>query len=111
MKAKNRVIGGDFIGRNVISVFGIVSVGKIELNHLTVESYETISQDTVKSAKSGIARGIVGGALLGPVGALAGVISAKNKSIYHIAIKLKSGENMLLEIDNKIYTALLRAIY
>lgn len=49
---------------------------------MTIESYELITDEHRKSAKSGIARGLVGGALLGPVGMLAGGMSAKSKGIY-----------------------------
>lgn len=42
----------------------------INLDNSTVESYELVTDEHRKSAKSGIGRGIVGGALLGPVGML-----------------------------------------
>lgn len=78
---------------------------------MTVESYELITDEHRKSAKSGIARGLVGGALLGPVGMLAGGMSAKSKGIYQIAIQFKDGRRSLLEVDDKIYKAIIQACF
>jgi hypothetical protein len=78
---------------------------------MTVESYELITDEHRKSAKSGIARGLVGGALLGPVGMLAGGMSAKSKGIYQVAIQFKDGKRSLLEVDDKIYKAIIQACF
>ncbi len=78
---------------------------------MTVESYELITDEHRKSAKSGIARGLVGGALLGPVGILAGGMSAKSKGIYQVAIQFKDGKRSLLEVDDKIYKAIIQACF
>ncbi len=78
---------------------------------MTVESYELITDEHRKSAKSGIARGLVGGALLGPVGILAGGMSAKSKGIYQVPIQFKDGKRSLLEVDDKIYKAIIQACF
>lgn len=78
---------------------------------MTIESYGLITNEHRKSAKSGIARGLVGGALLGPVGMLAGGMSAKSKGIYQIAIQFKDGKRSLLEVDDKIYKAIIQACF
>ena len=78
--AKNRVIAGDYAGKQVLSTFGV-------------------------------ARGLVGGALLGPVGLLAGGLSAKNKGIYQVAVQFKDGSRSLIEIDDKIYKALISSCF
>ena len=78
---------------------------------MTIESYELITDEHRKSAKSGIARGLVGGALLGPVGMPAGGMSAKSKGIYQIAIQFKDGKRSLLEVDDKIYKAIIQACF
>ncbi len=112
-KAKNAVIAGDYNGKAVIQSLGIVSISlgwlnSLALNSQSVESYELITDEHRKSAKSGITRGIVGGALLGPVGMLAGGVSAKSKGIYTVAIQFKDGKKSLLEVDDKIYKALIK---
>lgn len=118
-KAKNQVIAGDFVGQKLSASFGRVSInmnfGSIELNKDTVESYELITDEHRKSAMSGVARGIVGGVLLGPVGMLAGGLSAKSKGIYQIAIQFRedrkatySNKRCLVEVDDSIYKAIIK---
>jgi hypothetical protein len=56
-----------------------------------VTNYDVLTEDKVKSASSAILRGIVGTVALGGLGILAG-LSAKNKSVYLIAIEFKDGQ-------------------
>ena len=116
MGAKNRVIAGDYAGKIVSQALGqpyiSTSITKsINLDSTTVESYELVTDEHRKSAKSGIARGLVGGALLGPVGMLAGGISAKNKGIYQIAIQFKDCKKSLIEVDDKIYKTIIKCCF
>lgn len=117
MAAKNRVIAGDYINSTVSSTLGIVGIHPttfgdcILANKMTVESYELVTDEHRKSAKSGIARGAVGGILLGPIGLLAGGLSAKSKGIYTVAIQFKDGKRSLLEVDDKIYKSIVRACF
>ncbi len=117
MSAKNRVIAGDYSGKQVLGG-GVAQAGismgfikQLYLNNTTVESYEVITDEHSKSAASGAARGIIGGALLGGVGAIAGAMSAKEKGIYQIAIQFKDGKRSLLEVDDKIYKAIIQACF
>ena len=115
MGAKNKVLAGDYAGKIVGATFGQIYIGvslgkNLNINKDTVESYEVITDEQRKSAASGIARGAVGAALLGPVGLLAG-LSAKNKGTYNVAIKFKDGKNSLVEIDDKIYKALIKIMF
>lgn len=112
MNARNLVIAGEYEGKGIVILknkatlvisMKFLKAEKIELNKNAVESYEVITDEHMKSASSGIARGIVGGALLGPVGLLAGGLSAKNKGIYTLAIQFKDGKKSLMEVDDKIY--------
>lgn len=114
MGAKNKVIAGDYNGKVVAQAVGqpYILMGflkNIYLDKNNVETYEVITDEHRKSAASGVARGLVGGALLGPVGMLAGGLSAKNKGIYQVAIQFKDGKRSLLEIDDKIYKAIVKA--
>lgn len=115
-KAKNAVIAGDYIGKQVIGTLGNVQIvtgfGKgTPISKTTVDSYELITDEHRKSAASGVARGIVGGALLGPVGMLAGGLSAKTKGIYQVAIQFKDGKRSLIEVDDKIYKAVIQSCF
>ena len=114
-KAKNRVIAGDYAGMVVGAAFvPYIMTGfakSLNLDKQTVESYEVITDEHRKSAARGGARGIVGGVLLGPVGMLAGGLSAKNKGIYQIAINFKDGKRSLIEVDDKVYKALIKSCF
>ena len=66
-KAKNAVIAGDYSGKRLNGSLGIVSIMEsfgvaIKINKDTVETYELITDEHRKSASSGVARGLVGGA-------------------------------------------------
>jgi len=116
---KNKVIAGEHYGSKVIapSFFGnkhpFISTNdsKVELNSNTIASYEVITDDHRKSAISGALRGFIGNHILGNTGMLAGTMSAKNKSIYTISINFLSGERSLIEVDERIYKALIRSCF
>lgn len=128
-KAKNAVVAGDFNGVAVklgsaglyLSGFTVegYSVMHVDLNRSTVEQYELITDERRKSAASGIARGLVGNALFGPVGMLAGAVSAKEKGIYQVAVMFKDdgshaaycGKRSLLELDDKLYKKLVTSCF
>ena len=115
MAAKNRVIAGDYEGKMVMSTLGIVSIStgftkSIELNKDTVEEYEIIDESKRKSAVSAVGRAFVGGVILGPVGWLAG-LSAKSKGTHVIAVQFKDGKKSLLQIDDKIYSSLIKKLF
>lgn len=113
--AKNKVIAGDYINNSVITSLGIVTLMKgfksiIEINKDTVDDYEVVDSETKKSAASAVGRGLAGGLLLGPVGLLAG-LSAKKKGIYVMAIQFKDGKKSLLEINDKVYKAIITKLF
>jgi hypothetical protein len=108
--AANKVIAGDYNGAMVGALLGLANVGGIPITKQTVSDYELITDEHRKSAASGIARGLVGGALLGPVGLLAG-LSAKSKGTYTLAIAWSDGKKSLIEVDDKIYKAILRTMF
>ncbi|EJW20009.1 hypothetical protein M5X00_14625 [Paenibacillus alvei] len=115
MGAKNKVIAGDYEGNQVSTALGIVNISTgfwsaISVDKNTVENYEVMDEESRKSATSAVGRGLVGGLLLGPVGMLAG-LSAKKKGVYIIALEFKDGKKSLLEVDDKIYKALLKRLF
>ncbi len=111
----SRVAAGEYSGWAVNLGFGGVTLNrgfkKIKLNKDTVESYEVITDEHRKSAASGVGRGIIGGALLGPVGMIGGALSAKSKGVYQVAIQFKDGNKSLLEVDDTIYKTLVRTLF
>ncbi|MEK5171837.1 hypothetical protein NST63_01085 [Heyndrickxia sp. FSL W8-0496] len=115
-KAKNKVIAGDYQGKNVLQSLGMtVSIATslfktLDLTKENVEEYEVITEESRKSATSAVGRAFVGGVILGPVGWLAG-LSAKSKGIHTIAIQFKDGKKSLIEVDDKIYSTLIKVLF
>lgn len=115
MGAKNKVIAGDYEGKGVVSSVGKVLIAtgfvkSVELSKETVEEYEVIDAQSKKSAVSAVGRGFVGGALLGPVGLLAG-LSAKSKGVHVIAVQFKDGKKSLIEVNDKVYKVLMKKLF
>lgn len=118
MGAKNQVIAGDYIGKAVTVMGGAPQIvlsrdwtENRQLDRVDVERYEVVTEEQSKSAASGVARGLVGGALLGPVGMLAGGLSAKNKGVYTLAVQFKDGKRSLIEVDEKVYKAIVKSCF
>ena len=114
--ARNRVIAGDHTGCQVMMVFGMpyisMGIGKsIDLDKNTVESYEVLDETHNKSAANIAARSLIGGFLLGPAGLAAGALSSRTKGAYTVAIQFKDGSKSLLEVEEKIYRAIVRCLF
>ncbi|MFJ8261387.1 hypothetical protein ACIQ4I_05435 [Rummeliibacillus sp. NPDC094406] len=115
MGAKNKVIAGDYQGKNVLHTLGIVSIATslfktLDLTKENVKEYELITEETRKSATSAVGRAFVGGVILGPVGWLA-ALSAKSKGTHTIAIEFNDGKKSLLEVDDKTYSSLMKKLF
>lgn len=111
MGAKNKVIAGEYQGNPIKASFGVVVLSTgifstLVLDKNTIEEYEVMDESHKKSAVSAVGRGLVGGFLLGPVGMLAG-LSAKSKGVHVVALQFKDGKRSLIEVDDKIYKALM----
>lgn len=102
------VIEGDYKGSEVRIEWGGVAYikakgkEKVFLDSSTVKSYDILETNEKKSFSSGVTRGIVGGAVLGGVGALAGVNSAKSINSAKIKIQFKNGKCSLLLADKNV---------
>ena len=116
--AKNKVIAGDYekcsvalsIGTPIIKTGFLNGYKHIIINKSTVEAYEVVDESSRKSAASAIGRAAVGGFILGPVG-LAAALSAKSKGIHTVAIQFKDGKKSLVEVDDKVYKAIMTKVF
>lgn len=84
---------------------------KTFINKSTVDQYELVMQEGNASMGSGVARGAVGAALFGGIGAIAGANSAKKNSDYTVSIVFKDGTKALCSLDGDHYKALVRILY
>lgn len=112
----NIVIAGDYKGKAVVRATGkcCIATGFFKTLVLTkdiVETYEVVTDEHRKSAASGISKGLIGGALLGPVGMIGGAMSAKSKGTYQVVIQFKDGKKSLIQINDKIYKILVRSLF
>ena len=118
--ARNKVIAGDYTGYNVKAGWGGLSLSpslfsqhsnNVEISRNTVCGYEIVTNDHRRSAVSGIARGYIGEYFFGNAGLIGGLMSAKNRSVYLIAIAFYDGRRSLVEVDDKRYKELIRSIF
>lgn len=115
--AKNKVISGDYMGAPVKSTgtYCVISCGghgnEVAIHPATVENYMVLSGEQRKSASSGVTRGLIGGALFGAAGMVAGGLSAKNNSIYTVMIKFKDGCKSTVEVDEKLYKVMMMSLF
>ncbi len=72
----------------------------------SISKVDIVNEANSKNVKNAIIRGTVGGVVLGGVGALAGVMSAKSDSTFQVMITYHDGQLDLIECDIKLYTKL-----
>ena len=114
MKAKNKVIAGDYEGSKIVMSLGVVMIRRgfkhIALNKQNVTEYEILDAETRKNAVSAVGRAFVGGVIIGPLGWLA-ALSAKRKGIHTIALEFSDGKRSMIEIDEKMYKPLVKSLF
>lgn len=108
--AKNKVIDGEFKGKYILYDGSGVHVdlresnfGKIKalyLNSNTVSSYQVVDQNSDVSMTSALARSVVGQAVAGNAGGIAGAMTAKVKGVNIVLVTFKNGKKSLMEIDD-----------
>lgn len=81
------------------------------INKSTVESYELLTSESEQSKKGSLSKGVVGGAVFGIAGAIAGGTSSKTKAKYTVSIVFTDGTKALCELDSQYYNVLLRLLY
>lgn len=105
-----QVVGGDFKGFPIIFKKGqpFISTGAfgkkgVFLNEDTIEKYEVVGEDTSKSLGSSVVKGAVGGALLGPVGLVAGTLAGSNKTNATMVLYFKDGKKSIVKVNEAVY--------
>jgi hypothetical protein len=111
IKARNEVIAGDyetklitFSGNKAVIVLGLFK--NIVLDKSTIETFEVVDETSRTSAINMASYAATDGILLSPVGLPAG-LSTKSKQAYTVSIQFRDGCRSLLEVDDKIYKAII----
>lgn len=114
-RAKNKVIASDYkgklVGGSLGSPFISLALTKfVYLDHSTVEIVVPLDDDNQVSVASAARHGLVGELLLGPVGLVAAA-AAKRNGIHTVGIQFIDGKRSVLEVDDKIYKAILNKCF
>lgn len=111
-----KILGGDFPGHtSFVSAFGQTMIRwglkqdqSVKLNG-NIERVETITEENKKKFLGAAGWGLVGGALFGPVGLLAGALAGGNKKEVAFAVYLKDGRKFLAKADPGTYQKIVAA--
>jgi len=113
--AKNTILAGDYTGcrlfrMNAALAYISGTMKKIEdifLTPETVEAYEPLTEDMIRAGSSSLLTGTLDpGCLLSL--RLHASEAMQKKGIYTVAVQFTDGKRSLMEIDEKIFTALCR---
>lgn len=115
--ANNIILSGKYEGLHIVNIpqrnkYGgiqnVLKLGDIELNENTIASINLIDKQNVNDTGSAIARGLVGGTILGGAGLIAGTITGKKDEANTIEIIYKTGEKSFALVNSDIYKCLLK---
>lgn len=113
IRARNKVISGDFqgklVGHGSGNPFISLSFTKfLFLGSSTVASVVLLDEDSEVSVASAATRGFIGEMLFGPIG-LAAAATAKRSGIHVLEIEFRDGKRSVLEVDDKVYASICRS--
>ncbi len=83
----------------------------VEISKETIASWELMTEESQKSLSSSLMRGLVGGALLGPIGLIAGGVTGKNNKTYHIIVNWIDGKKSVFELADWWYKDFLKVMF
>lgn len=116
--AKIKVHAGDFLKGDGQFSFGSL-VLRTEARYIIgeaipateLEAVEAATEESVKKLGGTVGWGITGGALLGPVGLLAGLLAGGRKKEVTFVASFKDGRKLLGTTDSKTFTRLQAACF
>jgi hypothetical protein len=83
----------------------------VEINKEAVVSWELMTEESQKSLSSTLTRGLVGGALLGPIGLIAGGLTGRNDKTYHVIVNWKDGKKSIFQLTDVRYKTFLSKMF
>jgi len=115
--AKNIVLAGDYAGLRVFRMSASLAyisgtMKKIEDIYLTPEHvarYELMTEEIIRSGNSLLLTGTLDPGSLVKL-RLRATAAMQEKGIYTVAVKFQDGKRSLMEVDDKIYAAIVRRL-
>lgn len=91
------------IGPFSFNPFAPMKIGKSKKKSFEIGAVnvQVLDEEAAKSFLGAAGMGLVGAALLGPVGLIAGVLSGGNKKIKYFGIEAPAGKKIVIEVSNK----------
>lgn len=111
IKAKNKIVAGKYQEYQFRIKAGRLYLrcleNEISVDRSTIYSINEISYSESPKVSSMVARGYLGNYILGTIGMIAGVSSAKRHGIHRLQIQFANGEMGIAEVDDNIFNRLL----
>ncbi|KQQ55809.1 hypothetical protein ASF84_10785 [Pseudomonas sp. Leaf127] len=115
--AKINVLAGDFLqgdgeyrAGTLTLVTPLFPWPGISFKHSDIKSMEIASQGSNKKIDGAIGLGLAGALMLGPVGAAAGVMLAREEKEVTFMVNLKEGRTLLAATDDKTFRRMARHV-
>ena len=113
--AKNIVLAGDYAGCRIFRMsvsFAYISgtmkkIDDIPFTPQSVARFEVLTEDTIRSGNSLLLTGSLDPAYLANIRFRA-TPAMQNKGVYTLAVKFQDDKRALIEVDDKIYAAIVR---
>lgn len=97
-----KIIAGEYEGKRAIAAWGKISIQVSFFKFVDIQDqiikYEIIDEQKQKSLRSALVRGTIG-SLLGPIGLLAGVLTAKTIDHTIVDLTLENGKHIIVEME------------
>ena len=114
MRARNEIISGKYKEYKFKKKFGMLYLRCLEkeicINEMTISSISLMEQHVTPSLLSMLLRGYILFEILGGLGVVSGVASAKQNNIYKLLITFVDGGKGIAEVNDDIYECILDVI-
>ncbi len=115
MRSRNKIISGYMKEFKFIKRYGKLYLKCLEkeyaINKMTVSSFQVIDCKEQPAITSILARGYILSKILGILGLISGVATAKKNCIYRVKISFVDGGVGLAEVNAKIYDMLVAELF
>jgi len=109
--AINYIVGGKYVNEFITCTTMLYTSSSPYFNKHSISSYTILDSSNKDSNEYSFWKGALGVALLGDIGAIAGINGKKIKERYLIAIEWKDGEKSLILINDEYYKVFVKSMF